>query len=381
MTEIFQLNVTCLSFRRIADTIKFILLVEMGAQGNMVQMRAEDYGLLVGGMRKGPRNKITDVPGVTVGHGTVDTADHKTGVTVVIPQPENPFTHKLPAAACCMNGFGKTTGLLQLRELGTLETPIALTNTLNVGLVQDALVEYMVERCQAEGVELRSVNPVVGECNDAILNRITERAVGREQVFAALAAAASDFTEGDVGAGKGTVCHGLKGGIGSASRIMEFDGATYTLGLLVQSNHGVLSDLTIDGVKVGAELSRKVETSKTDQGSILAVLATDLPLDARQLGRVARRISVGLARLGSYLGHGSGEIFLAFSTANPFLVENEAAVRTTLAFHEEKMDVPFRAAAECAEEAVLNSLLTAHTVTGYRGHTVTALTDLWKPGT
>lgn len=345
----------------------------------MFQMRADDYRIAVGSLPKGPRDKITDVPGVLVGHCTVDTPEHKTGVTVLLPGPENPFTHKLPAAACVFNGFGKTTGLMQLQELGTLETPIALTNTLNVGLVHDALVAYMVDRCEAEGVELRSVNPVVAECNDATLNRITEPAVGREQVLSALACAAQDFEEGDVGAGKGTVCHGLKGGIGSASRTMVFDGRTYTLGVLVQSNHGVLRDLTVSGRNIGAALAGRLETRASDQGSIIAVLATDLPLDARQLGRVARRISVGLARLGSYVGHGSGEVFLAFSTANPFEVGAENAVRMVSAFHEEKLDLPFRAAAECAEEAVLNSLLTAHTVTGYQGGRAVALTELWKP--
>ena len=345
----------------------------------MFQMRAADYGLTVGSLPKGPRNKLTDVPGVLVGHCTVDTPDHKTGVTVVLPGPENPFTHKLNAAACQYNGFGKTTGLMQLAELGTLETPIALTNTLNVGLVHDAMVEYLLQRCEAEGVELTSVNPVVGECNDATLNRIADRAVGREQVFAALASAAQDYDEGCVGAGAGTICHGLKGGIGSASRQMEFDGRTYTLGVLVQSNHGVLKDLTIRGEQIGLELDKLVETRKADQGSIIAVLATDLPLDARQLGRVAKRVSVGLARLGSYIGHGSGEVFLAFSTANPFDPRTQNAVRMTSAFHEEHLDLPFRAAAECAEEAVLNSLLTAHTTIGYQSHKVWSLLDLWKP--
>ena len=345
----------------------------------MIPMRARDCGLTVGSLPTGPRNKITDVPGVLVGHCTVDTSDHKTGVTVVLPGSQNPFTHKLPAAVCQYNGFGKTTGLMQLSELGTLETPIALTNTLNVGLVHDAIVEYMLQRCQAEGVELHSVNPVVGECNDATLNRIAERCVGREQVFAALAAAAPDFDEGDVGAGKGTICHGLKGGIGSASRVLEYDGRIYTMGLLVQSNHGVLSDLTVCGRRIGPALAQRLETRKADQGSILAVLATDLPLEARQLGRVAQRISVGLARMGSYVGHGSGEVFLAFSTANPFQVQAENAVRPVSAFHEEKLDGPFRAAAECAEEAVLNSLLTARTVVGWQGHRAVALTDLWRP--
>lgn len=342
-------------------------------------MRAADYGLKVGTLPAGPLNKITDVPGVLVGHATVDTPQHKTGVTVILPSPQNPFTHKLPAGAVVFNGFGKTAGLMQLQELGTLETPIALTNTLNVGLVHDGLVEYMLRRCQAEGVALQSVNPLVAECNDAALNHIAERCVGREQVFAALAAACRDFEEGDVGGGKGMVCHGLKGGIGSASRTLEFDGKTYTIGILVQSNHGVLSDLTVDGVNIGGALSKEVEARTVDQGSIIAVLATDLPLDARQLTRVARRVSVGLARLGSYVGHGSGEVFLAFSTANPFEVGAEKALRLVSAFHEEKLDLPFRAAAECAEEAVLNSMLTARTVVGCQGRKVWGLTDLWRP--
>lgn len=346
----------------------------------MFQMRAQDFGIRVGSLPRGPRNKITDVPGVLVGHATVDTPTHKTGVTVILPGPQNPFTHKLPAGVCPFNGFGKTAGLLQLQELGTLETPIALTNTLNVGLVHDAMVEYMLSRCEAEGVALRSVNPLVCECNDSTLNHIAERAVGREHVFSALASACQDFAEGDVGGGKGMICHGLKGGIGSASRVLAFDGKTYTIGILVQSNHGVLSDLTVSGVNIGAGLARTLETRAADQGSIIAVLATDLPLDARQLARVARRVSVGLARLGSHIGHGSGEVFVAFSTANPFDFRAETAVRMTTAFHEELLDLPFRAAAECAEEAVLNSMLTAHTVTGWQGNTVYALPELWRPG-
>ena len=344
----------------------------------MFQMKAADYGLNVGTLPAGPRDKITDVPGVLVGHCTVDTDEHKTGVTVVLPSPQNPFTHKLPAGACPFNGFGKTAGLMQLAELGTLETPIALTNTLNVGLVHDALVEYTVQRCRTEDVLVTSVNPVVGECNDATLNRIRERSVGREQVFSALASAAQDFEEGCVGAGRGTICHGLKGGIGSASRVMEFDGKTYTLGALVQTNHGVLRDLTVCGRNIGADLARKLETRPLDQGSVMVVLATDLPLDARQLGRVAKRAAVGLARVGSYIGHGSGDVFLAFTTANPFEVNAENAVRMVSAFHEEKLDVPFRAAAECVEEAVLNSLLTARTTVGYRGRTAYGLTEVWK---
>lgn len=345
----------------------------------MYQLRAADYKLIVGELPKGARDQITDVPGVTVGHCTVDTPEHKTGVTVVLPCPDNPFTHKLPAAAFVLNGFGKTLGLVQIGELGTLETPIALTNTLNVGLVHDALVEYMVDRCEAEGVELRSVNPVVCECNDGGMNLIQRRAVGKEEVFSAFASASPDFDEGDVGAGKGMICHGLKGGIGSASRVLELDGTLYTLGALVLANHGRMRDLTICGKNIGAELEQAKAAKESDVGSCIVILATDLPLDSRQLGRVARRASVGLARLGSFIGQGSGEVFLAFSTANAFDSREKAATRQVTVFHEDKLDVAFRAAAECTEEAILNCLLTAHTVTGQDGKTVYALTDLWMP--
>lgn len=345
----------------------------------MVQLRARDYRITVGELPTGNRNKITDVPGLTVGHCTVDTSEHKTGVTVVLPCPENPFTHKLPAAAFVLNGFGKSLGLVQVEELGTLETPIALTNTLNVGLVHDALVEYMVNRCEAEGFELRSVNPVVCECNDGGLNHIQHRAVGKEEVFAALASAAPDFVEGDVGAGKGMVCHGLKGGVGSASRLMEVDGRTYTMGALVLANHGSMKDLTIAGNHIGPLLDQAKAAKESDVGSCIVLLATDLPLCSRQLSRVAKRASVGLARLGSFIGQGSGEVFLAFSTANPFNGRDEAALRTVTAFHEDKLDLPFRAAAECTEEAVLNCLFTARTCTGWDRKTVWRLLDLWRP--
>lgn len=345
----------------------------------MLQLRARDYNFTVGQLPPGPRNKITDVPGLAVGHHTVDNAENKTGVTVLLPGAENPFTHKLPAAAFVLNGFGKSLGLVQVEELGTLETPIALTNTLNVGLVHDALVEYMIGRCELEGVELRSVNPLVLECNDGGINQIQKRAIGREEVLAAFVAASSDFDEGDVGAGKGMVCHGLKGGIGSASRRLEVDGVSYTLGALVLANHGSMTDLTICGEPIGLQLEAAKAAKESDVGSCIVILATDLPLDSRQLSRVAKRASVGLARLGSYIGHGSGEVFLAFSTANPFPVREEAALRTVTAFHEEKMDLPFRAAAECVEEAILNCLFTARTVTGWDGKTVWALRDLWRP--
>lgn len=344
----------------------------------MSQLRARDHGIFIGELPAGARNKITDVPGVTVGHCTIDTDEHKTGVTVLLPCAENPFTHKLPAAAFVLNGFGKTLGLVQVEELGTLETPIALTNTLNVGIVHDALVEYMVARGKAEGTEVYSLNPVVCECNDSGLNNIQTRAVTAEHVQAAFRAASEDFLEGDVGAGKGMVCHGLKGGIGSASRTMEVDGETYTLGALVLANHGRMTDLTINGNHIGSQLDQAKAAKESDIGSCIVILATDLPLDSRQLGRVAKRASVGLARLGSYIGHGSGEVFVAFSTANAFDPNAKTAIRQISAFHEEKMDLPFRAAAEAVEEAILNCLFTARTCTGWDRKTVWALTDLWN---
>ena len=337
------------------------------------------YGIRTGRLPLGPNNQITDVPGVRVGHCTIDSGQHKTGVTVVVPGSENPFEHVVPASAFVLNGYGKSMGLVQVAELGALEGPIALTNTLNVGMVHDALVEYLCWRGEAIGLNPRSVNPVVMECNDGLLNDIRRRAVGQSEVFAALEDASEHFAEGSVGAGTGMVCHGLKGGIGSASRLLDVDGSVYTLGALALANHGRLSDLTIGGAPVGQTLAARLEDRTADQGSCIVVLATDLPLDARQLGRTARRAMTGLARLGAHTSHGSGEICFAFSTANPFNPRAKTAVRSTLAFHEDRMDLPFRAAAECTEEAVLHALLAGRTAAGFRGDTVRGLTELWDP--
>lgn len=336
----------------------------------MSQKRARDYAITIGSLPCGPLNKISDVPGVTVGHCTVATDEHNTGVTVILPSEANVFAHKLPAACFVWNGFGKTSGLAQIEELGTLESPIALTNTLNVGLVQDALVEYMVERCKKDGVPMHSINTVVGECNDSGLSNIALRAVGQKEVFAAIESACADFAEGDVGAGKGTICHGLKGGIGSASRLLELDGQTYTLGVLVQSNYGKLADLTVCGKNIGADIleQQKLDDVVVDKGSIMMIVATDLPLSDRQLKRVIKRCSVGLARLGSYVGHGSGEIMIGFSTAEPLPYPAEAAILPRRQLNENKIDLAFRAAAETTEEAVLNSMLCAAPVRGWQGN-------------
>lgn len=333
--------------------------------------------LNVGRMPKGIRNSIADVPGVRVGHCTVENSRHKTGVTVVMPCEDDIFKRKMVAACHVLNGFGKTAGLMQIQELGTLETPIALTNTLNVGLVHDAMVEYMCRQAEAQGYAIRSVNPVVCECNDASLNDIRHRAVGEQEVFSAIANASSDFAQGDVGAGKGMTCHDLKGGIGSASRILEIGGESFTLGVLVLSNHGSLKDLTVGGKNIGLDIERQIREDTPDQGSIIMTVATDLPVTSRQLGRIIRRCSVGLARLGSYIGHGSGEVMVGFSTANRIC--DEGSCMNLRCIPESGIDLAFRAAAEATEEAVLRSMLHAHTVTGYSGKVRRSLGEFWQP--
>ena len=324
-------------------------------------MRIRELGIEIGELPTGRLNKITDVPGVKVGHATIANEKHNTGVTVVMPCDDDPFTNKLPCASFVLNGFGKTAGLVQIDELGTLETPIALTNTLNVGLVHDAMVEYMIRTAKTK---VRSVNPIVCECNDASLNDIRERAVKQEHVFAAIESASEDFEEGAVGCGRGTTCHGLKGGVGSASRVLELDGKQYTVGVLIQTNHGRLSDLTVEGNNIGRDILHRLEENTPDKGSCIVILATDIPLSDRQLRRVIKRCSVGLARLGSFIGHGSGEVFIGFSTANRIPAGERRDILPISQLNEDRIDHVFRAAAECTEEATLNSMVTAEKVTG-----------------
>ncbi len=342
-------------------------------------MRAIDYGIAVGRMPKGPLNKITDVPGVRVGHCTVDAGTARTGVTVVLPTEDNPFVLK-PVAAChVLNGYGKTLGLVQVDELGVLETPIALTGTLNVGLVHDALVEATLRLCHAEGLYPTSLNPIVGECHDGRLSDLATRPVKMAHVLQAIDTACVDFAEGCVGAGRGMICHGLKGGIGSASRMIELDGMRYTLGLLALCNHGELHDLTIGGRLVGPSLAEKLRAVETpERGSVMVIVATDLPVDDRQLRRILRRAPVGLVRVGSHLGHGSGDIMIGFTTANRMPHDGGGAVLERRVLREDLLNHAFRAAAECCEEAVLNALFAAETTTGYRGDTVYALSSLWQ---
>lgn len=333
--------------------------------------------LQIGRMEHGKHNLITDVPGVKVGHCTVDTAQHKTGVTVILPCEDDIFQSKMVAACHVLNGFGKTAGLMQIQELGTLESPIALTNTLNVGLVHDALVEHLCQQAEKNGYAIRSVNPVVCECNDASLNDIRHRAVGQKEVFEAIASADKIFSLGDIGAGKGMTCHDLKGGIGSSSRVFEIGEELFTIGVLVLTNHGSLKDLTIGGKNIGTDIERQIREDTPDEGSCIVIVATDLPVTSRQLGRIIRRCSVGLARLGSYIGHGSGEVMIGFSTANR--IPMQAEILELHSIHESQMDKAFRAVAEATEEAIVLSMVHAQTVTGYSGKIRRSLSEFWQP--
>ena len=263
-----------------------------------IESEWKNRGIRVGKLPCGPLDKISDVPGVTVGHCTLSDGEVQTGVTALLPHPGDIFHDKVMAASHVINGFGKTTGLVQIEELGTLETPILFTNTLSVGTVETALVKYMLDRnpdiCETTG----SVNPVVCECNDSGLNDIRGLHVTEENVWAALADCRADFAEGAVGAGRGMRCHGLKGGIGSASRVVELDGKPYTIGALVLSNHAVFDDLVVAGTPIQTLLDASIPPHE-DKGSIITVLATDIPLSERQLRRLCHRALVGLSRTGS----------------------------------------------------------------------------------
>lgn len=340
-----------------------------------IEAKWKSRGIRVGKLPCGPLDKISDVPGVTVGHCTLADGEVQTGVTALLPHQGDIFHDKVMAASHVINGFGKTTGLVQIDELGTLETPILFTNTLSVGTVETALVKYMLDKnpdiCETTG----SVNPVVCECNDSGLNDIRGLHVTEENVRAALADCRTDFAEGAVGAGRGMRCHGLKGGIGSASRVVELDGKQYTIGALVLSNHAVFDDLVVAGTPIQSLLDAHIPPHE-DKGSIITVLATDIPLSERQLRRLCHRALVGLSRTGSFCGNGSGEIVIAFTTANRVPHYSEKAILPMGMVHDDAINPLFRAVAECVEESVLSSLLHAETVTGHHGRTVRCLSDL-----
>ena len=327
----------------------------------------KESGITIGAGTPGKLNLITDVPGVKVGHATVrDGADVNTGVTAILPHGGNLFQDKVMAASCVINGFGKTMGLVQVEELGTIETPIIMTNTLSIGTAANALIKYMLQQNEDIGATTGTVNPLVCECNDGKLNDIRGMHVTEEHVFQALANCDTLFEEGAVGSGTGMCCLGLKGGIGSASRLVNLDGRYYTVGALVMSNFGVSGRLTADGRHIGREIKQKLEAQQ-DQGSIIMLIATDIPLSERQLKRVARRAGVGLARTGSYYGNGSGDIAIAFTTANRVPHYSKTAVIETKMLADSKIDAVFDMTAEAVEEAIISSLYHAETTTGRAG--------------
>ncbi len=354
--------------------------------------RAREVGVVVGVLATGPLNAITDVAGVTVGHTTVIKGDNvRTGVTAILPHGGNLFREKVPGAVFIGNAFGKLAGSTQVNELGEIETPIMLTATLNVPRVADATIDYMLALPGNEDVQ--SINPLVGETNDSYLNDIRGRHVGRDEVFAAIKnARGGAVAEGAVGAGTGTVAFGFKGGIGTASRKLPASLGGYTVGVLVQSNFGGI--LTINGAPVGRELGRyylKDQISGTDfnlckpgqthatdlslchsaDGSIMIIIATDAPIDHRNLQRLAARSMMGLARTGSTASNGSGDYAIAFSTAPELRIARNQKSGVTL-LSNEAMSPLFLAVIEATEEAIYNSLFRATTTTG-KGHTVEAL--------
>ncbi|WP_313892095.1 P1 family peptidase [Psychrobacillus sp.] len=342
------------------------------------QKRIRDYGVQIGRLETGKYNAITDVAGITVGQVTLSEGNMQTGVTAIIPHPGNTFKEKLIASSHVINGFGKSMGTIQINELGTLETPILLTNTLSIGTAADGLIEYMLEDNPEIGRTTGTVNPIVGECNDMFLNDVRARFVEKEHVLEALNNTSTEFLEGVAGAGTGMLCYSLKGGIGTASRLMEMDHGTYTMGVLVVTNFGILSDLRVNGKAVGQELKEAILQTKEEQdkGSIMMVVGTDLPVSERQLNRILKRTVTGLSRTGSIITTGSGEVVFGFSTATKIPHDKPSECLSYSTIHEEDMDLAFRAVGEAIEEAVLNSLVTATHVVGRDGNERPALQDL-----
>jgi len=313
----------------------------------------------------GPTNRISDVAGVRVGHCTLNEGEKQTGVTAVVPPGDNLFLTPLPCGVGVLNGFAKPIGLVQIEELGVLQTPILLSNTLAVGTLFTALVRDAISRNPELGRTLPTVNPLVLECNDGWLNDIQALAINEAMAQKALLTASADFARGSVGAGRGMSCFSLKGGIGTASRLIPSLNAT--LGVLVLANFGALEALTLDGVRADEMIAPLLagETPQRDAGSVIIIMATDAPLDARQLKRIAKRAGAGLGRLGSYWGHGSGDIAVAFSTQPLPQPPPDDTLEPLLA-----------AAADATEHAVLDALLSAEAVTGFRGHHRPSLTQI-----
>lgn len=331
----------------------------------------------IGLLPSGRRDAITDVAGVTVGHATLDEGDVHTGVTVVRPHGGDPYLQRVPAGFAVLNGFGKSVGLVQVEELGVLETPIALTNTFSVPAVAAAQIRQCVAAHPDCGRDLPTVNPLVFECNDGFLNDIQRMAVGEADYLRAWSDAGEVFAQGSVGAGRGMTSFALKGGIGSASR----RSGAHTVGALVLANYGRLDNLVIAGHAVGAQIATQLSDTPPagpEKGSIIILIATDAPLDARQLRRLSLRAGAGLARTGSVFGHGSGDIALAFSTAYTLPQRPTAPMPAVTLLHDALLDGLFQAVADSVEQAILHALWQASTFVGRDGHVRPALTELLR---
>ena len=338
--------------------------------------RTRDLGIKVGVLQPGKYNAITDVEGVKVGHFTLIKGDDvRTGVTAILPHSDNLFQEKVPAAIYIYNGFGKLTGYSQVEELGNIETPIILTNTLSVPTAADALIDYTLSFENAEYIW--SVNPIVGETNDSRLNDIRGRHIKKEHVLEAIKSAVSGpVEEGVVGAGTGTICFGFKGGIGTASRVLPDELGGWTIGVLVQSNFGGV--LQINGAPVGIDLKKYYFSEileNSPDGSCMIVVMTDAPLCSRNLKRLAKRTMLGLAKTGGIASNGSGDYAIAVSTSKELRIPHitESKFRQINVLRNDEMSPLFMATIEATEEAILNSLFMAKSITGYNGYTVESL--------
>lgn len=350
-----------------STSILYIFLFSMVSITSMGQHRVRDFGIKIGVMRPGLYNGITDVKGVSVGHLTkIEGEKIRTGVTVILPHSGNLFQEKVPAAVYVGNGFGKLAGSTQIEELGNLESPIILTNTLSVAAGIQGIIEYTLQFPGNEDVQ--SVNAVVGETNDGFLNDIRGQHISPEDILRAIQNATNGpVVEGNVGAGTGTVCFGFKGGIGTSSRKIPHSLGDYTVGVLVQSNFGGV--LQIDGVPIGVELGQFSFNKQLESvdGSCMIIVATDAPLNERNLKRIAQRAMMGLAKTGGIASNGSGDYVIAFSTyesnriahtENPLILEKSELLRN------DDMSPLFLATIEATEEAIINSLFTAEDMIG-----------------
>ena len=323
----------------------------------------------IGNGKTGDKNNICDVPGVKVGHHSLIDENNKihTGVTVISPYDGNIFKEKVVASSYVFNGFGKSIGFIQIDELGTIETKIALTSTMCVNRIAEGIVKEALDNNDDIGNNAGTVNPVVLECNDGSLNDSRKRLLTDNDYFKAVNNLSDDFIQGDVGAGCGMVCHGFKGGIGSSSRIIEIDDNIYHLGIICNSNFGSANgkDLIFKGRKLGDKI-KEFDEQYEDKGSIVCVLATDLPLNERQLKRLLKRVEIGIGRTGSYAGNGSGDVFVGFTTANKRKHYNDKAIDDIKYFNDDHINKIFQNTVDMTEEAVLNSMLYSHHVDGFR---------------